>query len=63
VGTLAIGPAGAANAALLAVSILAIEDAGLRERLVAYRAAQTARVLAEELDGDANGWSERPSER
>jgi 5-(carboxyamino)imidazole ribonucleotide mutase len=63
VGTLAIGPAGAANAALLAVSILALEDAGLRERLVAYRAAQTARVLAEELDGDTSGWSERPSER
>ena len=63
VGTLAIGPAGAANAALLAISILALEDAELRRKLVSYRAEQTTRVLAENLDGDANGWSERPSER
>jgi len=63
VGTLAIGPAGAANAALLAIAILALEDAALREQLVAYRAEQTTRVLAERLDGEANGWSDRPSER
>ena len=63
VGTLAIGPAGAANAALLAVSILALEDAALRGRLLAYRAEQTARVLREELSGDSTAWSERPSER
>ncbi len=63
VGTLAIGPAGAANAALLAVSILALGDSGLREKLVAYRAEQTGRVLAERLDGEPNGWSDRPSER
>jgi len=63
VGTLAIGPAGAANAALLAVSILALGDKTLREKLVAYRAEQTNRVLAERLDGDPNGWSARPSER
>jgi len=63
VGTLAIGPAGAANAALLAVAILALEDATLREKLVAYRAEQTARVLAEELDSEANGWAGRTSER
>jgi 5-(carboxyamino)imidazole ribonucleotide mutase len=50
VGTLAIGPAGAANAALLAISILALEDASLRDRLVAWRTAQTDRVLAESLD-------------
>lgn len=49
VGTLAIGPAGAANAALLAVSILALNDATLREKLLAYRAEQTARVLSEDL--------------
>ncbi len=49
VGTLAIGKAGAVNAGLLSASILALEDAGLRERLVAYRAAQTERVLG---DGD-----------
>jgi 5-(carboxyamino)imidazole ribonucleotide mutase len=63
VGTLAIGPAGAANAALLAVAILALEDAGLRKKLLAHRAEQTARVLAEDLDGDPNGGSQRTSER
>jgi 5-(carboxyamino)imidazole ribonucleotide mutase len=63
VGTLAIGPAGAANAALLAISILALEDADLRRKLVAYRAEQTARVLAEDLHGESTAWSERPSER
>ncbi len=63
VGTLAIGPAGAANAALLAVSILALEDAALRGKLVAYRAEQTARVLSENLTGESTAWSDRPSER
>jgi len=63
VGTLAIGPAGAANAALLAISILALEDTTLRQKLVAYRAEQTARVLAEDLHGESTAWSERPSER
>jgi 5-(carboxyamino)imidazole ribonucleotide mutase len=42
VGTLAIGEAGAVNAALLATAILALSDAGLAERLDAYRARQTA---------------------
>ncbi len=59
VGTLAIGPAGATNAALLAIAILAIEDATLRDRLIAWRAAQTARVLGESLDGDAAAHPER----
>ncbi len=45
VGTLAIGVAGAVNAALLAVSILALQDARLRDALIAYRAEQTQRVL------------------
>jgi len=63
VGTLAIGPAGAANAALLAVSILALEDAALQKRLVAWRTEQTERVLAEGLDGEPNEWSARTSER
>jgi 5-(carboxyamino)imidazole ribonucleotide mutase len=63
VGTLAIGPAGAANAALLAVAILAIEDASLRDQLIAYRSEQTARVLREDLNGESSAWSERPSER
>lgn len=47
VATMAIGKAGAINAALTAVSILALSDDVLRERLVAFRAAQTARVLAD----------------
>jgi len=63
VGTLAIGPAGAANAALLAIAILAVHDAALRDKLVAYRAEQTARVLGEDLDGEGTAWSERTSER
>jgi 5-(carboxyamino)imidazole ribonucleotide mutase len=44
VGTLAIGAAGATNAALLAASILALSDPALSERLVAWRAAQTESV-------------------
>ncbi|MEO9600242.1 5-(carboxyamino)imidazole ribonucleotide mutase [Parasphingorhabdus sp.] len=44
VGTLAIGEAGAKNAALLAAAILANSDAALAERLDAWRAAQTAAV-------------------
>ncbi|MES1156488.1 MAG: 5-(carboxyamino)imidazole ribonucleotide mutase [Alphaproteobacteria bacterium] len=44
VATLAIGEAGAANAAILAASILALSDAGLAQRLEALRAAQTAAV-------------------
>jgi 5-(carboxyamino)imidazole ribonucleotide mutase len=49
VGTLAIGEAGAANAGLLAAAILALGDPALAARLAAFRAAQTARVLAEPL--------------
>ncbi len=45
VGTLAIGRAGAVNAALLAASILALGDPALGERLRAYRAAETQAVL------------------
>lgn len=44
VGTLAIGKAGAINAALLAAAILALSDDGLSLRLQAWRAAQTAGV-------------------
>jgi 5-(carboxyamino)imidazole ribonucleotide mutase len=44
VGTLAIGRAGAVNAALLSASILALEDAALATRLIAWRAAQTESV-------------------
>ena len=51
VATFAIGVAGAANAALFAVALLAHEDAALRERLDAYRARQTeaARAMTAEL--------------
>src|SRR5881394_1667376 len=47
VGTLAIGEPGAANAAILAASILAGSRAPLRERLRAWRAERTAAVLAD----------------
>ena len=46
VGTLAIGSAGATNAALLAAAILANEDPAVAAALDAYRAAQTDKVLA-----------------
>jgi len=45
VGTLAIGSAGATNAALLAASILAISDPAVRAALDAFRVEQTAGVL------------------
>jgi 5-(carboxyamino)imidazole ribonucleotide mutase len=51
VGTLAIGEAGAANAALLAVAMLATTDPALAARLDAWRAAQSAAV-SEEVEGD-----------
>jgi 5-(carboxyamino)imidazole ribonucleotide mutase len=44
VGTLAIGRAGAVNAALLAAAVLALQDEALLARLDAWRAAQTAAV-------------------
>jgi 5-(carboxyamino)imidazole ribonucleotide mutase len=47
VGTLAIGRAGAVNAALLAAAILATTDTALAERLDAWRARQTAAVATE----------------
>ena len=50
VGTLPIGQAGATNAALFAAAILAIGDAGLRQRLHAYREQQAAKVLAMTLN-------------
>jgi len=49
VGTLAIGKAGAVNAALLAAAILALADAPLRERLKAFRQAQTEKALADDV--------------
>jgi 5-(carboxyamino)imidazole ribonucleotide mutase len=49
VGTLAIGDSGAANAALLAVAILANHDDALKERLRAFRAEQEANVRGDTL--------------
>src|SRR6187455_3625978 len=51
VATFAIGAAGAANAALFAVAMLANRDPALRERLIAFRAKQTdaARAMTKEL--------------
>jgi 5-(carboxyamino)imidazole ribonucleotide mutase len=51
VGTLAIGQAGAINAALLAASVLALSDAALSKRLEAWRSRQTAAVAEAPKDG------------
>ncbi len=50
VGTLAIGRAGAINAALLAASVLALNDDGIAERLDEWRARQTASVADYPID-------------
>jgi 5-(carboxyamino)imidazole ribonucleotide mutase len=49
VGTLAVGKAGATNAALLALEILALSRPELSEKLDAWRAAQAAKILATKL--------------
>ena len=54
VATLAIGPAGAKNAGLLAAQILALSDPALAERLAAYRARQTEAVAETVADGDGD---------
>ena len=54
VGTLAIGRAGAVNAALLAASVLALHDAGLAERLDAWRQRQTDAVAERPTDEPAS---------
>ena len=51
VGTLAVGRAGAANAALLAVRICATRDPALRDRLRRWREERRDEVLAQELPG------------
>ena len=53
VATFAIGAAGAHNAGLFAVALLALSDAALARRLETFRAAQTDRVLALKLPGTA----------
>ena len=51
VGTLAIGQAGAINAALLAASVLALSDPTLANRLEAWRQRQTSAVAEQPKDG------------
>jgi 5-(carboxyamino)imidazole ribonucleotide mutase len=50
VATMAIGEAGAVNAAHLAVRMLAMDDAALRERVAAFMAEERDRVLGERLE-------------
>jgi 5-(carboxyamino)imidazole ribonucleotide mutase len=50
VGTLAIGPAGARNAALFAIAILAGSRPELRQKLKAYRASQSEKIAKETLE-------------
>ena len=59
VGTLAIGKAGATNAALLAIAILANSRPELREKLRAFREKQTAKVLKDTLQKAPKG-QEKP---
>jgi 5-(carboxyamino)imidazole ribonucleotide mutase len=60
VATFAIGNAGAANAALFAVSMLAVNDPALRARLDAFRAAQTAAAEAMALPPPVDGAAVSP---
>jgi 5-(carboxyamino)imidazole ribonucleotide mutase len=53
VGTLAIGVPGAANAGLLAVAILATNDAALQAKLIAWRASRRDEVLAQVVGDEA----------
>ena len=55
VGTLAIGKAGAANAAILAAEMLATTDAALHERLAKWRAARMQEVLEQSLTEELPG--------
>jgi 5-(carboxyamino)imidazole ribonucleotide mutase len=50
VGTLAIGVAGAKNAALLAASIIGLSDQDVRAKVEAFRKEQTEAVLAQRLE-------------
>jgi 5-(carboxyamino)imidazole ribonucleotide mutase len=50
VGTLAIGAAGAMNAGLLAIAMLATTDVALQEKLIAWRAARRDEVLAQTVE-------------
>ena len=50
VGTLAIGPAGAKNAGLLAASIIGLTDANIRSKVEEFRRQQTDAVLSQRLE-------------
>ncbi len=54
VGTLAIGAPGAANAGLLAVAMLAVNDATLQQKLIAWRESRRDEVLAQTLEDEAS---------
>ena len=53
VGTLAIGAPGAANAALLAIAVLATTDAALQQKLVNWRESRREEVMQDELPTEA----------
>ena len=53
VGTLAIGAPGAANAALLAISVLATSDVALQRQLARWREARRDEVLQQEIEREA----------
>jgi len=55
VATFAIGDAGAKNAALFAIAMLATTDTALAERLADFRAAQTNKVLGQSLESKTDG--------
>jgi 5-(carboxyamino)imidazole ribonucleotide mutase len=55
VATLAIGAAGATNAGLLAIAILATTDPALQAKLVAWRAARKEEVLSQEIEDEVHG--------
>ena len=55
VGTLAVGAAGATNAGLLAIAMLATTDAELQKKLVAWRAARRDEVLGQVVGEDEVG--------
>ncbi|MBR2632852.1 MAG: AIR carboxylase family protein, partial [Lentisphaeria bacterium] len=54
VGTVTAGKAGAKNAALMAVAILALSDAELQQKLMDFRKAQTAQVEAADAELQAS---------
>ena len=58
VATLAIGASGAANAALLAVAMLATTDAALQQKLIARRASIRDQILGETLDDSGDSGAE-----